>query len=408
MLMETKYSAIFTGQLKPGSDQEAVIRKMVEITRSTEDKIRPIFAHGKPVVIKKGLAREAAEKYVRVLDNIGMEMKLSQSQPKQPVTAETAEKARPAVKAPPQPQKERRESGPRPSGPDPNPYAAPKADLAVEPQGIGTFLDDPRKVSAGRGFGWIMDGFRLFFSETWKWIGITLVFFVILIPLSLVPFIGDLLNQFISIILVGGALIGAHSLAGGNGLRFGHLFSGFTQNRNQLLLLGLYYLLGIILITIIALLPLAGTMISLFLSGGFDDPEIMGNIMTEKIGFFFLCMGIGLLLSIPFMMSVWFAPALIAVAGRSCMAAVKESFKGVLRNWLPFLVYGIGLMVVGLAMFAVMTGLMGVTALAGMGDGASFLMFLIPFLLFIILALPLSIGFGLSVYTGFRDIFYKA
>jgi hypothetical protein len=376
--METTYSVIFTGQLQPDADQDEVIRKMAELTRSPEEKIRPIFSLGKPVVIKKGLSKEEAEKYVRRLGAIGMHMKVGKSQAKQPGTGEA----------------------------DPNPYAAPKADLAVEQKGAHTFLETPQKVPAGNGWRWIVDGFKLFFSEFWKWIGIALVFFVIMIPVSIIPIIGNILNPVISIILVGGFLIGANSLYEGNGLRFGHLFSGFTQNRTQLLFLGLYYLLGMILITIIALLPVGSAMISFFMGSGFDDPEAMSSVMIQKMPLFILGGCIGLLLSIPFMMSFWFAPALVAVSGRSCSVAVKLSFRGTIRNMLPLLVYSIGLIVFGLVSFAAMTGLTMAMAFIG-GESTFFLVGIVPFLLITVLALPFSLGIGLSVYTGFRDIYYQ-
>jgi hypothetical protein len=234
-----------------------------------------------------------------------------------------------------------------------------------------------------------------------------LVFFVIMIPVSLVPFIGNIINPIITIMFGGGLMIGAHSLSEGKGLRFGHLFSGFTQNRNQLLLLGLYYLLGMILIMIIALLPVGSTFISLFMGTGFEDPEAMSVMMEQKMGLFFLGMGIGLLLSIPFFMSFWFAPPLIAVAGMSCATAVKSSFKGALRNWLPFLVYGIGLLLFGIVFFVVMSSLTAASALFMVNSQSFLLAGLIPVLVFGLLAMPFSLGIGLSVYTGFRDVYYK-
>ena len=192
--METTYNVIFTGQLKDDSDQEEVIRKMAEITRSSEEKIRPIFTPGKPVIIKKGLSREAAEKYVRVLAGIGMQMKVSKSQPKQPGAAAAVQPPRTAVKPPPGESQEPHGPGPRPSGRDPNPYAAPKADLAVERKEETAFLETPLKVSAGNGWKWIWGGLKLFFSDFWKWLAMALVFFVIMIPVSLVPFIGNIIN----------------------------------------------------------------------------------------------------------------------------------------------------------------------------------------------------------------------
>ena len=44
----------------------------------------------------------------------------------------------------------------------------------------------------------------------------------------------------------------------------------------------------------------------------------------------------------------WFAPALVALRGATAVEAMKLSFFSCLRNWVPFLVYG--LIVIGVAM----------------------------------------------------------
>jgi uncharacterized membrane protein len=48
-----------------------------------------------------------------------------------------------------------------------------------------------------------------------------------------------------------------------------------------------------------------------------------------------------LLLLLPLVMAIWFAPALIMLAGLSPVEAMKASFAGCLRNVVPFLVYGL-------------------------------------------------------------------
>jgi len=424
MLMETTYRVIFTGQLQPDATLDEVVRKMAELTGNPEEKIRTIFSSGKPVVIKKGVSREDAERYVRRMSAIGMQMNVKKSQAEQPGSNPVSGEEHPpaaarpsdtirtasdkeAPPAAPDSTEAQRIPGTKPVGVDPNPYAAPKADLGVEQKGAGIFLEEPQKVPAGHGWRWIVDGLALFFREFWKWIAMALVFFVIMVPVSIIPILGNIINSFLSILFVGGFFIGAHSLYQGNGLRFEHLFSGFTQNRNQLLLLGLYYLVGMLLIAVIAMLPVGTAAIFILLGTGFEDPDVMAYLIEEKMGLIMLGVAIGLFLSVPFMMSFWFAPALIAVSGRSCSTALRLSFRGTVRNMLPFLVYGIGLLIFALAFFAAMTALTGALAFF-LDEGTYFLAAIVPLLLFLLLGLPLSIGVGLSAYTGFRDIYYRA
>jgi uncharacterized membrane protein len=82
-------------------------------------------------------------------------------------------------------------------------------------------------------------------------------------------------------------------------------------------------------------------------------------------------------LSVPLYMAVWFAPSLIALNELAPVAALKASFFACLNNWLPFVIYGVVLMVLSLVSIAT----------AGLG--------------FLVL-IPVGIA---SVYTAYRDIF---
>ena len=79
-------------------------------------------------------------------------------------------------------------------------------------------------------------------------------------------------------------------------------------------------------------------------------------------------------------MATWFAPALIVLHELAPIAALKASFYACLRNWIPFLIYGLAMLVLGI--------------LAAIPVGLGFLV-LIPVLV-------------ASVYTAYRDIFRAA
>jgi uncharacterized membrane protein len=57
---------------------------------------------------------------------------------------------------------------------------------------------------------------------------------------------------------------------------------------------------------------------------------------------------VALALSIPIYMALWFAPALVVLREMPPLEAIKASFLGCLKNILPFLVYSIVLMVLGI------------------------------------------------------------
>ena len=85
-----------------------------------------------------------------------------------------------------------------------------------------------------------------------------------------------------------------------------------------------------------------------------------------------------LALSIPLYMALWFAPTLVALHQLKPMDALKESFFACLRNIIPFLLYGVIVLVL--------------TFIAA-----------IPFGLGFLLLVPVVIA---SIYTAYKDIFF--
>ena len=71
-----------------------------------------------------------------------------------------------------------------------------------------------------------------------------------------------------------------------------------------------------------------------------------------------------------FAMLNWFAPALVALHGATAVDAMRLSFFASLRNWVPFLVYG--LIFIAVALGAVLLiGAIGVGAVAAVMLGTS-------------------------------------
>jgi uncharacterized membrane protein len=60
-----------------------------------------------------------------------------------------------------------------------------------------------------------------------------------------------------------------------------------------------------------------------------------------------------LALTLPVVAAYWFAPGLVFYADMGVVEAMKQSFSACLRNWLPFLVYGI------LASLVILLGALG-------------------------------------------------
>jgi hypothetical protein len=231
-----------------------------------------------------------------------------------------------------------------------------------------------RAVGAGQGWAWIADGFGLFKKAPGIWIAQAVILFVILIVLAFIPLLGAVATFLLMPVFIGGLILGCRALQGGGELELGHLFAGFDKaHAGNLIVLGALGLGA----SIIALIPVfvivgAGAVFGL-MRGDAAGAVAMG-------GSFLLAGLVALALSIPIYMALWFAPALVVLRRIAPVAAIRESFLGCLKNVVPFLIYGIVLLVPSI--FAT-----------------------IPFLLGWLVLGPIAIA---SVYTAYRDIFGDA
>jgi uncharacterized membrane protein len=256
-----------------------------------------------------------------------------------------------------------------------NPYATPKAAVADAPASQGEFVPGGKGVPAARGWNWLADGWTLFKAAPGLWIGIVVVFVVILFALALVPFLGPVAQNLLMPVFMGGIVLGCRAIDDGSGLQFSHLFEGFKTRFGTLVAVGALYLAGFVAVLLVVMMITGASVFALFMAGG-GKPDIQSTGAALGI---LLAMLIVLALTIPLVMAIWFAPALVVFHDLGAVEAMKQSFTGCLRNVVPFLVYGI-----------------------------------VGFVLAILASLPLGLGWlvlgpviAASVYTSYRDIYLK-
>lgn len=251
-----------------------------------------------------------------------------------------------------------------------NPYSAPAAPVADPVQGPqGNFVLGGRGVGAGRGWRWIVEGWALFKLHPWTWILIGVVFVLIMLVLGFIPILGPIASWILGPMLSGGLVLGCRSLEQGRGLQFGHLFAGFSERPGSLAGVGA---MGLGIFVVIGLIVGATFGFGMAFGGG---PASRMELTTTTALIALVFLG----LTLPLFMAMWFAPALVVLNERGVIEAMKESFRGCLRNIIPFLVYG----------------------LAGLG-------------LSILASIPLGLGwlvlgpvFVASVYASYRDIYFR-
>src|SRR5215470_16726337 len=136
-----------------------------------------------------------------------------------------------------------------------DPYAAPKAHVEdAQAAPVGDFTAEGRGVPSGNGWQWIADGWELFKRQPGVWILIVIVWLLIIVALNFVPFIGNLASNLLFPPFVAGILLGCRELERGGELEFGHLFAGFRDAFGKLVLVGVFYLVALIAIVIVAAL----------------------------------------------------------------------------------------------------------------------------------------------------------
>lgn len=211
----------------------------------------------------------------------------------------------------------------------------------------------------------------MFAANPGVWLTMTVLLLVFYLALSVVPVVGTLVANLLLPVFSAGVLAMCRRQALGEDATLASLLDGFQQERvSGLVVLGALYSLALLLIFALAALLAGGSAV-----GG----VMMGRPAGLGVAFGGILFSLLLLvvLSIPLIMAICFAPALVFFHGMPPLAAMQASFVACALNWLPLGVYGLLLSV--LVFFAVLP--------VGLG-----LLVLIPIL------------YG-TVYAAYRDIF---
>ncbi|MDD5329133.1 MAG: BPSS1780 family membrane protein [Sulfuricella sp.] len=199
---------------------------------------------------------------------------------------------------------------------------------------------EAQKVNAGRGWRWIADGFALFRKNPPIWITLFVAYFLIVVVVSIVPVIGPLVMTLLAPVFTAGFMLACRDVEEGGELELGYLVAGFKQHTGQLVTVGGLYLVGSITILGLMMMSGGGAILGSAALGQMQGLE-PNEVMVGAMGGMLIALLVAMLLLIPLLMAYWFAPALVVLHGITAMEAMKLSFIGCLRNWLPFTVYGV-------------------------------------------------------------------
>jgi hypothetical protein len=259
-----------------------------------------------------------------------------------------------------------------------NPYAPPTSHVEDVPEQAAVasqFVDNGRAVAIGRGWGWIVDGWRLFVRQPVMWWLTLIVFFIVTIVIQIIPIIGPIIGWLLGPVFFAGLLLGAHAIHQGEQLTVGHIFAGFQARTGSLILLALLQLLAFIAAGALLWLMFSGNLATLMMTAAAGKPPSF-SMINSMIGLVL----VSIVLFLPLSIVYYFAPGLVAIDEQGPLSAYKSAFIACFKNILPGIVY---LVLISIA--AVLAS--------------------IPFFLGWLVLLPVMFA---SIFAAYQDIFHVA
>ena len=211
--------------------------------------------------------------------------------------------------------------------------------------------------------------------------------------ISLVPIFGTIVGTVCIPVFSVSLMNVCQSIDRGGPVNFRLLFSGFASHLQPLLILGAIYLVATVGIFGLSSLFDDGLLMRMILAGRKPPEEALrdGGLLTA--------MQFALVLLAPLMMAYWYAPALTGWHGLPPAKSLFFSFVACARNWRAFMVYGLGIVGIGIALM-VLSGL-----LALLLPGASGLSATVVTMLIVLVLAPTVFA---SFYVSYRDVFVSS
>lgn len=253
------------------------------------------------------------------------------------------------------------------------------------------------RYAGRRGLAWLAEAYAMFKVAPLQWIALMLVYVAILYVAAIVPPLFLLLRPAFAV----GLLAAAWTQERGGRPRLSHMFQGFRANLRALLALGGLSIAGISLAILATALVDGGVLLELVSrdpSAG-DADRIAATEELLKSGRLQMSMLLAATLSLPTVLALWFAPALVVFQDAGPLTATGASLRATLANWRPVLVYGLAILVLGAVVPVIIVQLI----VAVMPSEAV----LAPLrVAYIIYWLMFAATLHISDYVSYRDVFH--
>jgi len=246
-------------------------------------------------------------------------------------------------------------------------------------------------LPAAAGWRWIVGGFAIFRRNPPILAMLVAAYWFTVLFLNIIPVLGTVVSSMVIPGLSVGLMRASRNLERGHQIGLPTLYGGLKENTRTLLALGALYLVATLAVLGLSALFDGGNLLRYMLAGNRVERAIVEDAD------FTLPVLVVVAMMTPVIMAWWFAPVLAAWHRISLVKSLFFSFVACWMNWRPFLVYSIGLLVVGGFVPGLLVGLVLIVA-----PGA------LPFataLVTVPMALVVAPIVFASFYVCYRDIF---
>lgn len=246
---------------------------------------------------------------------------------------------------------------------------------------------------ASHGALWLRTAFAMLSAHRVRWLLLLLAYYVIIVAIDLVPWVGPFVWPFLKPVFAVGFLAAAWSQERGELPAIAHLFRGFRANLRALLPLGFVFVVGITGAVVATSFVDGGKLLEVLAGAARPDETFLGRGDVQA------AMLLGALCALPVVLALWFAPALVVFQDCPAGGALATSLRAALANWRPVAVYGLLLFLYGGVL--PVAGAALIAAIAPRDAAPAILMLVVlPYLALLIATLHIS------DYVSYRDIFH--
>jgi len=120
------------------------------------------------------------------------------------------------------------------------------------PMAPAAFSGRSREVDPGAVFDWLTQGWTMFLVNPGIWLGCGVLLLVMLMAISIVPVFGQIAAHLLVPLFGAGMLQLCRRISDGQEPQISDLFAGFRHNAGQLVMVGVFFALGIFGIALVA------------------------------------------------------------------------------------------------------------------------------------------------------------